>query len=216
MNNKKLYIFKKLNFNLMQKCLFRFLVFIPLLVYICNSIDGQKFDSSLSIVLFGDYCYFTDDNENMNAIYKMPVEEDKDVFVKINNLKNKTLIKVSDEILILFGLNNSRFSYSKYNISANNNAFINGHSFNDSILPNEGNYTIKLINENNYLLYYISSEQLILYIINLGSDDSAPSARKINKNIQTQDFQLNTIECDSFDAENIFCVYSLIEILTQN
>ena len=152
----------------MQKCLFRFLVFIPLFIFICNNIDGQNFDSSLNIVLLGDYCYYTDENENKNGIYKMPVEEDKEKepFISFTNFKNKTLIKISDEIFILFCLNNEgRFSIYKYNINLNSNSIIGQKKLDDRILPNEGNYTIKLINEDNYLLYYFSSGQLNLYII---------------------------------------------------
>ena len=192
----------------MNKCFFRFLVFFQLIIYIYNSIDGKNFDPSLDIILFDDNCYYTD--ENSNYIYKEPVESgDKEEFMQISGVKNKTLIKVSEEIFILFGLDNenNQFLYHKYNIKTNAD---DSNIFN-IYLPNDGNYTIKLIKDNNYLLYYNSSNNLYLYIISLDSNSILVQS---NKEIALENnYILNTIECDSFDTENIFCVYSMFEKL---
>ena len=40
---------------------------------------------------------------------------------------------------------------------------------------------------------------------------------QIKKIIQTEsNYILNTIECDSFDTKNIFCVYSIIKLESNN
>ena len=188
----------------MKKCLFRFLLFTLLFIFINNDITTREFDPSLSILLFENTCVFVDDNSNI--IYKQNVNEnDAQPFATIQpDFKNKMLIKISNEKFVLFALNNSNcLFYFSYNINDENQNEI--FDLNFPIDSEVNNYTIKSINESSFLLYYIKDEKFYLYLINqsLVIEGNNP------KNIKIEyDYHLNTIECDSYDGINIFCAYS--------
>ena len=190
---------------------FRFFILFQICVYITPKIDRLTFNSSLNIILFNDTCIYN--TEGSNIINKMHVESDYPQNVgTISNIKNKTLLKISNEDFIIFGFNEyNNLEYNKSSIKDNSNEEKIFREIGKQINGNIRNYTIKFIKPDIYLLYYIMEStnlfySYILYISGNGNNDSR------NKVIQLENnYLLNTIECDSYDAINIFCVYSIIE-----
>ena len=65
-----------------------------------------------------------------------------------------------------------------------------------------------MINENLFLLYYFENKIINLYKLNI---DNTQEPNYSSKEISVpSDYNFNTLECETFDGENIFCVYSLI------
>ena len=194
----------------MKKCCVRFIFLFQFFVSISNNIENLLFDPSLNILLYDDTCIYV--TENSNAIYKMKVDEDSPKNLSlIQNAKNKTLIKLSNESFILFALNsNNLLSYYKYNINDNNLNII-PISTDLSINGNFGNHTIKYIDENKFLVYYIYFGQFYLHTINLVSTNKG-GIKLINLE---SGYDLNHIECESYDGQNIFCVYSMIKKIAE-
>ena len=115
---------------------------------------------------------------------------------------NKCLIRLSENSFILFGLNsNSEFRYNKYNISNNGIVSLNGGSF-GNIFSLQTKYTIREVDENIYILSYKIDNNFYAYKLDL---DNTPNNVKL---FEGNEIGLNTFECDSYDGNNIFCVYS--------
>ena len=200
----------------MNKYIFRFSIIFQFFIYIYNKID--TFNDSLKIILFEDNtCVFVE--EEKSDIYKMKVNDESSQLLSnlssISNIKNKTLIKISEEQFILFALDktNDQLLYSKFNkseLGTNKNQLTSiGLTINGGI----GNHTIKYINENNFLVFYIYNKYFYLYSIYLNQNNQG-NIKEIE--LINQNYMLNTIDCDSYDGENIFCVYSIINIYEMN
>ena len=80
----------------MNKWLFRFFIIFQFFVYITNRIDSLTFNSSYNMIFFGDICIYT--TEKSDIINKIGVEVNvPDNIGSIPNIKNKTLIKLSED-----------------------------------------------------------------------------------------------------------------------
>ena len=194
----------------MNKWLLSFFILLQFFGYITNRIDSLTFNSSYNMILFGDTCIYT--TEKSNIINKIGVELNVPENIgSMPNITNKTLIKLSEEDFIIFGLNNSnRLSYYKSNINENSNDSKTPTELNFQIDFNCRNLTIKYIKEDIYLLYYIC-DQFYLYSFNLNNGNNKKGGNKQIDLDNSNNYLLNIVECDSFDDENIFCVYSIIE-----
>ena len=191
----------------MNKCFFRFFVLFQIFLFINNNLSDLTFDSSYSALLFDDTCIFV--TENSNTIYKMKINDQRPQSLNItSNIKKKYLIKISNEGFILFGINNNNhLSHCTYN-NINYNNLGQQTFFPTDIEISENNiYTIKYISENIFVVYYINSRQFNLYALYNTARIGGIKSIDLDNN-----YQLNNIECDSFDAINIFCVYTLIVI----
>ena len=190
---------------------FSFIIFLlRSVVYIkSNNIDDLIHAPSLKYILFNETCIYM--TEASNEINKIKVENDEPhLFSNTSNIKNKTLIKLSEEDFILFALNNisNKITYNKYNIIEDNLINLNFKELDLIIEGHVGNHTIKNIDEDLFLLYYIYNGIFYLQTFNLNNNIKGG-----NKQMDVEsNYMLNTIECDSYDDENIFCVYSVIEI----
>ena len=197
----------------MIKWLLSLLVLIQLIITISNNIDDSTFDPSLSLILFNNTCIYT---ENESGIYEIDIEGNSKPKLLFNvsnkNYKNKTLIKISNEEFIIFALNNeNKICYNTIKMTENKPGEKQLSTLELPIIGGIGNHTIKYINENTYLLYYFYSSSFYLYTLHLDSYSYLNPGGI--KTIETEgDYVLNTIECDSYDGEYIFCVYSTIEI----
>jgi hypothetical protein len=108
----------------------------------------------------------------------------------------------------MFGFNSdNKFLYQEYDDITSNDSPIKSGTFGLTFL-NPINYVIRMVSENIYILSYINDNNFIVFSQEL--DKPSIGGRK-QINIYTNNIHLNTIECDSFDGKNIFCVYSLIE-----
>ena len=194
----------------MDEWLFSFFILIQFFAYITNRIDSLTFNSSYNMILFDNICIYT--TEQSDIINKIGVETNSPINVgNISYIKNKTLIKLSEEDFIIFGLNiNNKLSYNKSNITENSADLKTFKDLNIPINISCRNLTIKYIKEDNYLLYYICN-QFYLYSFNLTNENNNKGGYKQIELDNSNNYLLNIVECDSFDGENIFCVYSTLE-----
>ena len=112
------------------------------------------------------------------------------------------LNKRSENSFILFGLtSNIELRYNKYSVSNNGIESLSGGSF-GSIISFDTKYIIKEVDENIYILSYKMGTEYYVYKLEL---DKTPNNVKLFKGNEEG---LNTFECDSYDGNNIFCVFS--------
>lgn len=138
----------------MNKLFFIFIILIQIFLYIIqesndlNDLNSLLFDSylkillfndSLKILLFNDTCIYV--TENSDKIYKIKVEENiPKSFSSTTNIKDKTLIKISNESFIMFALNNNyNIYYCIFNINDNELDRISFQTLRSQIF---GNYII--------------------------------------------------------------------------
>ena len=197
--------------------LFRCLFLIQLFIYINNQITSKEFDPSLNILLFDTTCVFVYDNSD--NIYKMKVtESEEEILASIPaGYKNKTLIKISDNKFILFALSSTNIlSYCECDKNDSDEEYSEFKSLNLEITGGIDNNPIKYkyINDvSSFLIYYIKDGEFYLYLMN--NNYVIENIEGTNpKSITYEDgYELNTIDCDSHDGKNIFCVYSTIRLI---
>ena len=121
--------------------------------------------------------------------------------------KNKLLINLENEKYIIFGFaEDNSFIYNIYDdITINNTPYRVG-SFGVSAITS-AKYIIKAITEDIYILSYIYDRNCYVYQLDLSQNNCIGGKKQIINN----NLNVNTFECDSFDGNNIFCVYSLTE-----
>ena len=188
---------------------FRFLFLEQIFIFINSQISSIEFDPSLDILLFDETCVYVYDNQD--SIYKQKITENQASLISIEGeYKNKKLIKKykSDNEFVLFALDSSNsLSYCYCKMSDSGSKKLRSLDF----VINISDYSIKNINETSFLIYYIYNRDFYLHVINL--DNIIPNDEIKRKNITYDDYyQLNTIECDSYDGVNIFCAYSTIRL----
>ena len=196
----------------MKKWLFISIIIHQLINSVISSIENLIFNSSLKLILYEDFCVYA--TEDKTYIYKRNIEGDKDesLIRTPQNIKNKTLIKLSNDSFIVFALNSSdnQLIYSNFIISENK-----GTNFKKSyinITKNINNHTIKHVDKNKFIVYYnIFPKTIHLYSFDLDSSNIKGGNKEIYLD---NNYKFNIIECDSYDGENIFCVYSIIILLS--
>ncbi len=148
-------------------------------------------------------------NNESNQIKSYDINTNNEITIYNNVItKNKFLINLSEEKFIMFGFNNDNtFLYQIYNDINNNNSPIQSGTFGLTFL-NPINYVIRMVSENTYILSYINDNNFV--VISQELDKTLIGGRK-SIDLFVTNIHLNTLECDSFDGKNIFCVYSLIE-----
>ena len=118
-------------------------------------------------------------------------------------------MKINDNHFILFGFNTSNsFLYSKYNIDGNQG---DRGSF-DITYNSQIDYQIKMINELDYIFYFIDDSNFYIYELNL-QEGKKGGSKSLSLPV---DYDLNTIDCDSFDGRYIFCAYSAVKEVELN
>jgi len=150
-----------------------------------------------------------DDNDDYIHIYDSKASESKNDLLSTIK-KRKILLPLNDENFILFGYNDeNKFLFNIYNSSNNFSTIKSGDlsgDFNNVILNYQIN--IKMINENLFLLYcFVGNNNIYFFKLNI-ENSQAPYYSTID--IIPSGYAFNTLECETFNGENIFCVYSLI------
>ena len=148
-----------------------------------------------------------DDNDNNLYIHDLNTFINKSVPIDNNTeVKNKILLSLNDENFIIFGYKNNEnsFFYKIYNSNNNYEKFNEQGSF--ELYNYNSKINIIILNEKQYFLYILSGNNLYIYTFNSGIISLPP----VSKSISTNNWNLNTIECDSLNNETILCVYSLI------
>ena len=196
----------------MNKWLFlhRFFVLLQVFVFINNDITTDNFDPSVDIILFDDICVYT--VESNNIIYKRNIDDDSrsNLATFQEDYINKKLIKISEDKFNFFAFNSDNYlSYCEFDKNDNN---VNNKELTSSNIKIDANigtkYVIKYIKESTYLFYYIYDKIFNLYLFNGNTPNGGIKEIQCNDN-----YELNTVECDSFDGEYIFCVYSTINLV---
>jgi len=184
----------------MNNNVFCFVIILYLsFIKINNSFDIPS--EKVEMIITNEKLIYTYDQ--ISTIIMRDIKTNNEVSVNNNVITtNKYLIRLSEISFILFGLNsNSEFRYNKYSISSNGIVSLSGGSF-GSIFSLQNNYIIREVDENIYILSYKIDNNYYVYRLNL---EETPNNLKL---FEGNERGLNTFECDSYDGNNIFCVYS--------
>ena len=189
----------------MKKILFLsifFLILIPI-ENVRTNIDSK----TVEMIIKNEKLIFV--NNETNQIKSFDINTNNEITIYNNEItKNKVLINLNEQKFIMFGFSNdNKFLYQVYNDISSNNSPIKSGNFGLTFL-NPINYVIRMVSENIYILSYINDNNFIVFSQEL--DKTSIGGRKPINNYNNN-IHANTIECDSFDGKNIFCVYSLIE-----
>lgn len=152
-----------------------------------------------------------DDNDNKIHIHDIKINVDKNI--SISNIKKaKILLSLNEVKFILFGNENyninSQLLFEIYNSQNDYNIIKNG-IFEDIIFKSQIN--IKMINENQFLLYYFDNIKINFFKLNIKTslemNNNIYSLKRINFPSVSS---FNTLKCETFNGENIICIYLLI------
>ena len=192
----------------MKKIFYSFIFLIINSFILTEKLKTINSDTTQIIEQQNKIIYITnDDNDDNIHIYDSKSSENKNVLSSTIK-KSKILLSLNEEKFILFGYNdenNLNLFFNIYNSSNDFNITKEGYFNNVKLNPK---INIKMINENLFLLYYFDNN--IIYLFQLNIDTSQEQNHfSIEINIPSE-YAFNTLECEAFNGENIFCVYSLI------
>ena len=176
-----------------------------------NSLNLETINSNKTeIIVQQNMLFYVTNEENDDKIYMHDLDNSENYkSVSISNItKNKVLLSLNEESFILFGYEYENTSSNLFFKIYDSNQFPNiiKEDYFENITFNS-KINIKMVNESIFLLYFFVSNEIIIYKLNLETRIFYLTKKIISITIG---LNLNTIECDSFDGENILCVYSLI------
>ena len=186
------------------------LIFLNLFLYL--NIFCTLVSQDIEMTLFDDKFIYLYNNSNNLYIKEYPYilleNETPDKYSwEIKN--NKILMRFNEKQFIIFGFDETgrKFGYIIYEINENRFETFRNNFFEISFDYYPKKYLIRIIDDNNYIFSFFNERDFYLYELNLTSNIEGG---KKNLNLENN-YNLNTIECDSFDGNNIFCVYSIIK-----
>ena len=150
-------------------------------------------------------------NINGQIIY---VSENDNKIYKYNNLllrtysninSGKKMIKINEEYFAIFGNSNNYFAYEIFKISDNNIGTYK--NFRTNIAFNS-KYNVTCSSEKNCILTFIDARKFKIYTINTDSSLTSQIETGTFLDAQGTANSCYDIICDSFDGENIFCIFS--------
>ena len=189
-----------------------FNVFLNLLFF--SFISNQRLSSINSntteiIVQQNKLFYIKNDDDGDNDIHVQDLSSFNEDTIGITRItKNKKLLSLNEQNFILFGyeddnsLSNFLFQIFDSNQYQNSN---NCETFGK--IRYNSKINIRMVNENIFLLYFFASNIINIYKLNLEEKNFIHCEKQL---YLYTGLNVNTIECDSFDGENILCIYSLI------
>ena len=159
----------------------------------------------------------------INNIFIYIIENDNNIY-KYNNeiiesydsiTKNKIIIKINDELFVIFGQNGDNgMYYGTFRISNTSNIIKKYVRKLEISYNSNGKYNVKCYSEKKCILsYFIPDNSFKIYDINL--QENSPTEIMMDDN-DYNDYlnsfgRINSfydIICDSFNGENIFCIFS--------
>ena len=183
----------------MKVLLLYFILFFPF-IYGINILTLQS--ETVQMILINKKIIYSND-ETTEIIIKDITNIGSEL--KINDCmisKYKYLLELEKENFIIFGFTNeNKFTYYIYNMTSTGYISTQTDSFNFLYQPLK--YIVRMINENVYVLSYISDGKYYIYLLELNKSPNYKFIKSSNEN------DLNTFECDSYDGTYIFCVYSI-------
>ena len=171
-----------------------------------NTINSK----TVEMIIKNDKLIYTTEESGEIVIYDLVKKENTSIIYNNDIKKSKTLINLSDEKFILFGIesnDNGKLTANLYDLALNAN--INPYNTHSTQLSFSSGikFIIRMVTEDVYIISYIYNNNCMVFKFKIG--EAEIGGRKFNSEIQSK--SPNTIECDSFDGNNIFCVYSLTE-----
>ena len=140
------------------------------LIFYAN-INSERLSSINSnttpIIVKKNKLFYITNDENDNNLYIHDLNTFDNTQVSIHNdneIKNKILLSLNEENLIIFGYKNDKksFLYKIYNINDNSeNSFEPG---NFGLITYNSQINVFILNEKQYFLYFISGNFLYIYI----------------------------------------------------
>ena len=192
----------------MDNKLYLLIIFLIKILFVKNILT-QIDSSTTEIILKNDKLIYV--NNETDEIYIYDLISNNYSPNRYNNYikKNKILFDLDNKGLIFIGLaTNNSLIYCIYDDIANNGIPSKIGSFQvDFLFPLD--YIIKKVSEKIYILSYINNNNYIVAKLEL--DKESILGRKDISGGLTENKKLNTIECDSFDGEMIFCIFSICE-----
>ena len=194
----------------MKKIFYGFIFFIITSFIRNQRITSINSDTTQIIAQQNKLIYITnDDNDNNIHIYDFETSENKNI--SISSIKKcKILLSLSEEKFILFGFideNSRQLLFIIYD-STNDFDIIKSGTFENFIFHSQIN--IKMINENQFLLYYYENNIISLFKLNIETSQEPNFIYSLKEINIPSDYSCNSLECETFNGENIICVYSLI------
>ena len=180
--------------------------------YINNTLPSNA-HKSLEMLLFNDKIIYLSDQDNTVIVTTINDIDKRSTDSGIIT-KTKYILQRNDNQFIIFGLtNNNQFGYVIYDY--NGNTLQQAKLFNSIAFNDPKSYSIKLVTENDYILSYFTGTNNFCYLYHLNLNSNSNPEGGIRYITVEKDYSLNTIECDSFDNRNIFCIYSFFQIFTK-
>ena len=203
-----------LNFNEYILLLFFYIIFLLKFRFIRTSSDNRLLGEGnfFSIYIQNKFIYISSSSEDFN-VYYFDYYNEKTIQTLANYteiIKNKNIIKVDDNNLVIVGFNNNNyFCYIEYSLSNQELIEINegikilySLRFSDIL-----NYNFRCVSNKNCILSMIDSSNFYVYKITLGS--LTPNGRKIDEIIKYSGYTKNNIQCElSSDGNEFVCILS--------
>ena len=184
-----------------------------------NNVLPSRFSSNTETILMNDYLIYTN-NDNTIKVENLKGDSIVDISTRNDKIKCKKkliCLNENEKKFALFGTetnSDTNLYYQIYKLSSVLEAGISG-SFSNINIPE--NYMIRLISETNCILSF-KNDAFYIYKLDLENNEKFPSSGSRNVDVYTGYLEnsINTIECDSYDGENIFCVYSIANKIKQD
>ena len=189
----------------MKNILYFYITFLCFL-YIKNQLTEILDSNTVEMIMKNDKLIYVNNETNYIRVYDIVLKREIQAISNNEIKKNKILIDLEVEKFIIIGIaNNYSLIYNIYDDIINNNSPIKEGSFQIGLLYSI-HFSIRKVTESIYILSYINDKNCNVF--KLEFDKTPIGGRKLpsdnNQNV-------NSLECDSFDGEYVFCIYSLIE-----
>ena len=161
--------------------------------------------NTVEMILKDDELIYTTEELNTINVYDLIKKENIATIYQYNITRSKTLINLSDKKFILFGLNTEGILTAYIYDDTSNNANSIKFGSLELLFTNNMNFSIRKVTEDIFIITYINGDNCNIFMLEKGNEPKGGLKHILDKNNKN----VNTLECDSFDGINIFCVYSL-------
>ena len=195
-----------------------YFVLLILIVYFerINNIFPNNLPIDSEMTLLDDKLIYTNNNDIKITSVR---DNSYDQTIPINSeiTKGIKLIKIDESNFVLFGLSddNNKFLYFEYSLLSSFTLKVRTKNF-FPIQVHNNDYSIKLVSEKIFILSFVYNNKGYIYRLNLENSDYYPSTNNQKTAINNDYDLITTLECDSYDGETIFCIYSLTNRFLEN
>ena len=191
----------------LKKNQFFFYCFLLIVIFqlgLISSVDMYIPNINCKMVLLNGQIIYIINDKNDNKIYKY--NEANPLGYYQLNLKNKNIIKINEDTIIIFGGNNDNYYCASFKISSTQ-ANISSYQSIKFSLNNVLKYNIACSSEEKCIVSFIDNNGFHIYSIDINSKIyNSMAIPSILGKIPLYEF--NNIVCDSFDGDNFFCIFS--------